>query len=298
MRVSEVLARLGGVAEAATLVELTSRGRVRAALVRGDIVRDNRGRYGLTSADVARRAANRLSGVVSHQSAATDLGWELKQVPELPIVTVPRNRKVTAERRVGVDLRWGLLSRDEISRSGVTAPTRTVIDCAKSLPFDEALVVGDSALRHGNLTRGRLIEAANDVRGPGRAACIRVAEHADGRAANPFESVLRAIALGVPGLAVEPQVLITEAGFAVRPDLVDWQRRLVLEADSYEFHGKRKLMKRDCERYDLLVLAGWTVLRFTWEHVMFQPEFVRACLRVYVGGGDLEDASLALRLTA
>jgi hypothetical protein len=31
----------------------------------------------------------------------------------------------------------------------------------------------------------------------------------------------------------------------------------------------------DCRRYDELVIAGWLVLRFAWEHVMFEPEWVR-----------------------
>ena len=65
----------------------------------------------------------------------------------------------------------------------------------------------------------------------------------------------------------------------MRPDLVDEGRRLVLEADSYEFHGSRKALLGDCERYNALTLHRWTVLRFGWEHVMFEPEYVLACLR-------------------
>ncbi|MGZ4500361.1 MAG: DUF559 domain-containing protein [Nocardioidaceae bacterium] len=295
MRVSQVLQRLGGVADARTLVAFTSRRKLRTAVARGEIVRVGRGHYALTDADAALRAAAGISGVLSHLSAAQMYGWELKYQPELPVVTVPRNRKMTPDRRAGVDLRWGLLRPEDVGR-GVTLPGRTVLDCAKSLPFDEALTIADSALRHRNVTKGHLLELATALRGAGRQACIRVAGHADGRAANPFESVLRAIALDA-GLAVEPQVVISESGFTVRPDLVDRGRRLVLEADRFEFHGKRKQLKRDCERYDLLVLAGWTVLRFTWEHVMFQPGFVRACLAA-VSGGDVTEALEALRRSA
>src|SRR2546422_961802 len=75
-----------------------------------------------------------------------------------------------------------------------------------------------------------------------RARCVRVAEQADGRAANPFESVLRAIALDVPGLQVEPQIWIEPIG---RPDVVDVRRRVVIEADSFEFHGRRKALVAD-----------------------------------------------------
>jgi very-short-patch-repair endonuclease len=57
-------------------------------------------------------------------------------------------------------------------------------------------------------------------------------------------------------------------------DLADVDRRIVLEADSFEHHGERADLVRDCERYDELVACGWTVLRFSWEHVMFRPEWV------------------------
>ena len=49
---------------------------------------------------------------------------------------------------------------------------------------------------------------------------------------------------------------------------------MVIEADSFEFHGERAALSRDCERYDGLVSRGWLVLRFTWEQVMLRPVWV------------------------
>jgi hypothetical protein len=43
---------------------------------------------------------------------------------------------------------------------GVTDPVRTVIDCARDLPFDEALAVADSALRSGKVGPDALRQAA------------------------------------------------------------------------------------------------------------------------------------------
>ncbi len=282
MRVGAVMERLGGVADAGTLRRHTSRRKVRSALVRGEIVRDSFGRYSLPGADEALRAANRLSAVVSHDSAASYWGWELKHPPARPSLTVPRNRKLSLERRDGLDVTWANLTPDDIARRIVTRPDRTVIDCAKTKPFDEALAIADSALRHGNVTSGRLLALAEEVKGKGRGNCLRVAREANGKAANPFESVLRAIALDVPGLDVKPQLVISEGGFVVRPDLVDERLRLVVEAESFEWHGKRKALKRDCERYNGLGIRGWLVIRFSWEHVMFEPEYVAACLRAIV----------------
>jgi len=65
-------------------------------------------------------------------------------------------------------------------------------------------------------------------------------------------------------------------------DLVDRQRRLVLEADSYAWHGSRRALRQDCRRYNRLVLLGYTVLRFTWEDVMHDPGYVLLTLKALV----------------
>jgi very-short-patch-repair endonuclease len=70
-------------------------------------------------------------------------------------------------------------------------------------------------------------------------------------------------------------VWVAETG---RADLVDRTLGVVLEAESFEFHGLRRLLKRDCERYNAFVLDGWLVLRFAWEHVMFEPAYARDVL--------------------
>lgn len=277
MKVSEAMKRLGGVATAGELVALTSRRKVRTALKRRVIVREARGRYALPTAEEARRAAHRLSAVVTGRSAAAVHGLPMKTQPALPEVTVPRNRKVSRERREGVDLSWRDLPPTDV-RNGVLRVGPTVIDCARTLPFDEALAIADSALRQGLVSRATLIRLAEAVPSSGRTEARRVARAASGKPSNPFESVLRAIADDVPGLDLRPHVLIEEGGLRVAPDLVDVERRIIVEAESFEFHGKRKALKRDCERYTALVLRGWRVIRFAWEHVMLEPEYVRECL--------------------
>ena len=39
------------------------------------------------------------------------------------------------------------------------------------------------------------------------------------------------------------------------------RRRLILEADSFEWHGSRRALVRDARRYNNFVIAGWLVLR-------------------------------------
>ncbi|HET6296152.1 MAG TPA: DUF559 domain-containing protein [Kribbella sp.] len=55
--------------------------------------------------------------------------------------------------------------------------------------------------------------------------------------------------------------------------------RLALEADGYLFHGGRADFAADCRRYDELVAAGWLVLRFTYEQVLSDPDWVIATIR-------------------
>lgn len=246
-------------------------------------MRVGRNRYALPTAHRGLLAAGALAGVASHTTAASIHGWELAVQPQLPDVIVPRARRVEPRRRIGCTVRWRALDPDDVVRGIVTDPYRTVIDCARDLPFVEALAIADSALRHG-LDEDRLVQRALRLSTTGRRRALRVVEAADIRAANPFESVLRGIALGVKGLDVEPQVQIVERGFSGRPDLVDRRRRIVLEADSYTFHGTRKAFRQDCARYNALVLRGWTVLRFAWEHVMLEPDYVREVLEAVVAG--------------
>lgn len=280
--VVEMLERAGGVLDARRLVAFTSRRKVRTAVRRGEIVRDARGRYALPGAEEARRAAHRLNGVLTGKSAAQHYGWAMKTRPTRPEVTVPRNRKVSAERRAGVDLRWrDIPAEDELH--GVLRPGPAVIDCARREPFDEALSIADSAIRAGDVTQDELVRLADEVPSTGRAQAQRVARCASGKAANPFESALRAIGEDVADLHLEPQVdLVDDGRWLGRPDLVDERLRLVVEAESFQFHGRRRELERDCARYNAIVLAGWRVLRFSWEQVMFSPGYVRACLEAAV----------------
>lgn len=67
-----------------------------------------------------------------------------------------------------------------------------------------------------------------------------------------------------------------------RPDLVDPDLRLVVEAESHRFHSRREGPRRDCRRYTAFAVAGWRVVRFSWEDVMFRPEYVREQLELLV----------------
>lgn len=273
----EAVAQLGGVARTDQLLRWCTERQLRAAVTAGRIVRMARGRYAHASADKAARHAVRLHGTIVGPSAAQQHGWELARPPVKPWIAVPRNRKVPAGRRRGVHLLYSDV------RGSVSDPMTTVLDCARRLPFDEALAVADSALRSGQVEHDELVTAAAGVAGLGAAQCRRVAAEATPLAANPFESALRAIALDVPGLRVRPQVELTLAGRVVYPDLLDEELGLVIEADSWLYHASTpQSFIDDLWRYTTMTTQGLTVARFGHSHVMDDQAWVRDCLTALV----------------
>ncbi len=271
----ERLHELGGIATRGTLLRSCDRDALDRAVEVGDIVRIARGRYALAAVDEGRLAAARVGGVLCLTSAALHHGWAVKTVPDRPQVMVSRGRRVNRTDRA-CQLHFAELESHEVE-DGVTTVEVTLAQCLRRLPFDEALAIADSALRSG-VPRSTLVRLGEGAAGPGSAQMRRVAELASPEAANPFESVLRAICEDVPGLNVRPQVSIREPGIVARPDLVDARLWIVLEADSFEWHGGRSRLSADARRYNLLVVNGWWVLRFAYEHVMLQPAYVREVL--------------------
>jgi hypothetical protein len=221
---------LGGLATRRVLITHTSRGDVDAAVRCGEIIVVARGRYALPQVASAKAVAHSLTGLLSHTSAALYHGWEVKLVPDKPHVTVPRKRRVPLEFRRTATLHYADVWPEDITDGIATGVELTLTQCLRQLPDDEALTVADFALRQGVPT-ATLRRVAMTATGPGSAKIRRIADQARAEAANPFESCLRAIALTVPGLSVQPQVRLP--GMNARPDLVDADLGLALEADSF-----------------------------------------------------------------
>lgn len=252
MDLGEVMVRHGGVSRRATLIRATSRAEVDRALADGHLVRAGHGRYVLPEVDNATRTAHAMNGVLCLSSAALHHGWDVKAVPDKPHVVVPRKRNVPLRFRDEVVVHRRDLTVDEVS-DGATSRELTLEQCLRLLPYDEALVIADSALRNGEHTT--LARAAALVRGRGRLQAARVAANARAESANAFESVTRAICHRVPGLDVEPQVVISDPFVWARPDLVAARLELVVECESFEWHGDRAGFRKDVRRYTLLTAS-------------------------------------------
>lgn len=267
--VAEMVGRRGGSSTYAELRALVSARTVRKALATGEIRRVARGVYALPEAPAALTAARSQGGVVSHLSAAQHWGLGVISPPTSPHVTLPPGR---VRRHTGLPciLHWASVP----SLDDVTTPLRTVLDCIRTLPLAEALAVADSALRTGCVDQDELIDAAKRLRGPHRRRVLQVAQLADGRSESVLESALRALLVerGIEGFV--PQVLVQDSEFSARLDLGNPELLLGLEADGFAFHGTRRALVKDCRRQVNLTIRGWRILRFSWEDIMYDPDWV------------------------
>jgi very-short-patch-repair endonuclease len=274
--VVEILARLGGSATSAELARASTAAELKAAVRLGDVERLARGVYGLPSLGPDKLAAIAYDGVVSHLSAATAWNLPLLIRPEKPHITVPVKRRPRPGRPVV--MHWAAVSSAERHRR-LTSLVRTVADCARILPFGEALAVADAALATSRLSRDELELAMTAMRGPGRPNALRVAAATTSLSESFLESMLRSL-LVIEGIAgFEPQMRVNTGGIWVRVDLGHRPARIALEAEGYEFHGSATAFAADCRRYDDLVAAGWLVLRFTYQQVLGDPRWVVGAVR-------------------
>jgi hypothetical protein len=78
------------------------------------------------------------------------------------------------------------------------------------------------------------------------------------------------------------QFPITIGDKTLHPDFCYPELFLAIECDSYAWHNDRQARDRDYERDNLLKTAGWTVLRFSWSQIHFEPDKVLGFLRFHI----------------
>lgn len=234
---------------------------VERALAARELVCPRAGMVAVPDADPALLAAVRVGGVASCGSAAKLLGRELLTPLGRIHVTVPRDHADAGESGVVVH------RRDVPVNGFVTSAARTAADCARCLPWLDALVVLDAFLREG-LDRDDVLA---HLWGRGCARAREAVRRADGRAESSGETVARVV-LEDAGFTVQPQVYVPGVG---RLDLLV-EGRVVVEVDGYAYHSTPEPFTRDRRRDARLSALGYRVLRFTWRDVVTRPEYVVA----------------------
>ena len=243
----------------------------------------------LTSPDVplSFSVAARLGAAVSHEDAADVWGIDVVRRPAELQVTVARSRSRCRASGVQVHRR-DLADVDVVERGGVrvTSPLRTVLDLSRKLPLAEAVAAADSALRLRLLAYDELVQAVAALPPAiGRRQCREVLALVDPSSGSVLESLLRLL-LEQAGLRpFETQYVVRVGrGTIGRVDFAWPAVRVVVEADGFAFHADRDRYREDRRRTNALVLAGWRVLRFSWEDVLNRADVVVAQVRAAITG--------------
>jgi very-short-patch-repair endonuclease len=82
----------------------------------------------------------------------------------------------------------------------------------------------------------------------------------------------------------EVNVWMTVAGAEMQVDFLWRKHRVVVEVDGFATHRTRHGFQRDRRRDRLLSLAGWQVIRFTWDDVTKEPRHVMEVVRELLSG--------------
>lgn len=237
-------------------------------------------------------AGLRVPAVVSHGSAAALHGLPLWGVPlrQVHITRQPPARSGDDHRLRSHVAR---LDPDDVVVVGTTpatSVTRTVVDLARSLPFEPALVVADAALANGSTTPALLADAlARGAGTRGTRSARRVIAAADGRSESVGESRSRALMIDA-GLPVSDlQVEVRGAGGRLigRCDFGWREHRLLGEFDGQVKYGR--LLRRgqgpgdavfeEKRREDALRDEGWGMVRWVWAELAAPPTLVARWVR-------------------
>lgn len=220
--------------------------------------------------------------VLSGPSAARLHGFGLRSA--LTCVTVPRGRHI--ELPDVRFLREAVPVGDLVQRAGliVTGHGRTVFDCLRLLPPDEAVTFLDRALQQDWITSD---DFAARMRAHGRRHGVHHLRKLHAEVASGARSELerrahrQLVTAGIGGWI--PNHPIHDArGLIGYADLAFPAIKLVVELDGRAWHTGPDRFQRDRTRQNRLAAAGWVVLRFTWEDVTSE-RFVPA-VRALLGG--------------
>ena len=238
------------------------------------------------------------SATAAGRTAAALRGWGMLVEPSRTIdVAVPHGRSRARLKNVRITQRRAL-AREQVSvmegtdALWITTAEQTVIECCVELPELEAIVIGDSALRSGQVTLEQLQRAARAMPGIREAARVRrVLALLDPAAGSVLESVLRYRLLidGVIGFTT--QLTVRPRGrAALRVDFCFEAERLVVEADGAKWHPEPG---PDRQRDNQLARMGYRVLRYTWAEIVHEPERVVREIREALGHKDFQFAESA-----
>lgn len=226
--------------------------------------------------------------VLGHVSAAVAHGLPVWGADLSLVHVIRRSRRLSARTEAGVVHHASRLPDEhvcDLDGLPVTSLARTVVDHARTAPFEPAVVTADAALHSEHLSREELTEMlAWQSDWPGSRGAGRAVVFADGRSESVGESRgrIHIHAAGLP--APELQVVIRDeyGNEVARVDYLFVAQRTV-----GEFDGRLKyrvanaganletVLWNEKRREDALRALGYEVVRFTWDDLERAPAHIR-----------------------
>jgi hypothetical protein len=217
--------------------------------------------------------------VLSHRSAAAH--WELLRTEQTRAdVTTPRTRRAIP----GIRLHRSrsLDEKDTTTHEGIPITTiaRTLLDLAATVRADRlerALAQAERLQLYDHRAIENVLERSNGH--PGTGALARATAQEPKLTRSELEAMFLALVrrAGLP----EPDAnssLDAPDHPGLEPDFYWPALRLVVETDGWETHGTKSAFRSDRRKDAALTAAGYRVMRFTYDDVVYEPDTVVARL--------------------
>lgn len=272
-----LLARQGGVATTAQLLNVLSRSRLDTRIRTGDLIKVWPGVYSREEPD----NLTRLRGLdlragepvaICLGTAAAAYGFDTEDVIDLHVLN-PDGHQLRASDGLIVHRRDGAPLAAVGGRPATTAAW-TAVEVARALRRPRALATLDAALRSGTCDRRQLLDAVSGQHG--RRGIVQVRElvpHADPAAESPMESEARLVMLdghlATPELQYE---IVDRSGRMWRLDFAWPLRKLSVEYDGFDWHSDPASFARDRQKRAALMEMDWTVLSIVADDVRRRPD--------------------------
>lgn len=216
--------------------------------------------------------------VFAGATAAWMFGLDLAPIDPVEII-VPLESSIRS--RAGASVRrCDVVASDIATVRGLraTAINRTLRDLCLRLPALDALIAVDMAVHLGLTDAEALRRHANKSHGGAGAHRLRSLASLGAAAESPMETRLRwlLIQAGLPSPEVQTNLRGPDQRFLGRADLYYAAARLILE---YDGANHRERLVDDNRRQNLLINAGFRLLRFTATDIHQRPEVVTAQVR-------------------
>jgi hypothetical protein len=238
------------------------------------------------------RTTSTGSLVYSHTSGARLRGLYLWNVDNR--IHLTQRTRPSADRH-GADVvchTADVAETDKAIVSGLPTTTleRTAVDCCLLLPYRQALILVDHALRLG-ADRTALEAAAAGLDGRrGIRNLRRVLAAADPRSESPGETLARDLIARLRIPAPEPQVEVMTRHGRYRLDFAWKQRKVALEFDGktkyFDYRPTDQVLFEERQREKALTEDGWTVIRIEWKDLFRELEFRNRLLRALGADAD------------